>query len=128
MISYVTIGADDIARAKRFYDAILKPMGHLPIYETNSWLGYGQADGADRPKIWICNPINGKPATVANGSMVSIHCPTPEDVDRWHANGLAAGGVDEGGPGRRAHYNPRYYIAYLRDPQGNKLSGFCLTP
>lgn len=44
MISYVTIGADDIARAKRFYDAVLLPLGHQAIYETNSWLGYGQAD------------------------------------------------------------------------------------
>jgi len=59
--------------------------------------------------------------------MVGLHAPSPAIVDRVHAAGLAAGGTNEGGPGRRPHYPQAYYLAYLRDPEGNKISAFCNT-
>ena len=127
MISYVTIGVNDIPRAKTFYDAVLGTLGHQRIYETEDWLGYCPADGAYMPRIWVCKPENGKAATVGNGSMVGLHAPSPAVVDRFHAAGLASGGIDEGPPGRRARYQSGYYLAYLRDPAGNKLSAFCNT-
>jgi len=127
VISYVTIGVNDIERVKAFYDAVLGALGHVRIFETESWLGYSLADGSYMPRIWVCNPEDGQPATVGNGSMVGLHAASAADVDRFHQEGLAHGGRDEGAPGRRAHYNQGYYLAYLRDPEGNKLSAFCNT-
>lgn len=127
MISYVTIGVDDIEAARVFYDAALGALGHQRIFQTDDWLGYVQADGAYMPRIWVCRPIDGEPATVGNGSMVGLHAPTTDAVDRFHAAALAAGGVDEGAPGRRARYQKGYYLGYVRDPAGNKLSAFCNT-
>lgn len=127
MISYVTIGVNDIQRVIGFYDAILGTLGAERIFETETWLGYAPSDGAYMPRIWVCNPIDGNPATAGNGSMIGLHAPSAEVVDRFHEVGLANGGTNEGDPGRRAHYNPGYYLAYLRDPEGNKLSAFCNT-
>ncbi len=127
MISYVTIGVNDIQRAMSFYDAVLGTLGHKRIHATDRWLGYSLADDSYTPRIWVCNPENGEPATVGNGSMVGLHAPSAADVDRFHAVALANGGTDEGAPGRRAHYTPGYYLAYVRDPAGNKLSAFCNT-
>ena len=125
MISYITIGVNDVARAAKFYDAVLGTLGHHRIYSAPGWLGYVQKDGAYMPRIWVCNPENGHPATVGNGSMVGLHAATPADVDRFHAVALAHGGTDEGKPGRRAHYQAGYYLGYVRDPDGNKLSAVC---
>ena len=127
MISYVTIGVDDIPAAMRFYDAALGALGHKRLYTTETWLGYADAEGHYMPRIWVCNPIDGRPATVGNGSMVGLHAPSPAAVDRFHAVALVHGGRDEGAPGRRSHYQPGYYIGYVRDPAGNKLSAFCNT-
>jgi catechol 2,3-dioxygenase-like lactoylglutathione lyase family enzyme len=127
MISYVTIGVNSIEAALPFYDAVMEVLGHERVFLTDTWIGYGLADGVYMPKIWVCMPINGEPATVGNGSMVGLHAASPEIVDRAHAAGLANGGTDEGTPGRRSRYHRGYYIGYLRDPAGNKLSAFCNT-
>jgi catechol 2,3-dioxygenase-like lactoylglutathione lyase family enzyme len=128
MISYVTIGVNDISSARIFYDAVLGSLGHVRVYEQPGWLGYTDAIGNYMPRIWVCNPIDGKPATVGNGSMVGLHAKSPEEVNRFHAAGLAHGGHNEGDPGRRGgDYQPGYYLAYLRDPDGNKLAAFCNT-
>ncbi|MBK7947360.1 MAG: VOC family protein [Deltaproteobacteria bacterium] len=110
MISYVTIGVNDVAKAKVFYDAVLGALGHRRVYETETWLGYTDALGNYMPRIWVCNPIDGNPATVGNGSMVGLHAKSPAEVDRFHAVGLAHGGANEGSPGRRTRYQPGYYI------------------
>jgi catechol 2,3-dioxygenase-like lactoylglutathione lyase family enzyme len=127
VISYVTIGSNDIERARRFYDPVLAVFGHKRIYTREDWLGYGPEDGAVRPLIWICRPFDGKLAYHGNGGMVGLHAETPAQVDAFHAAALAHGGSDEGAPGRRAAYKPGYYLAYVRDPDGNKLSAFCNT-
>jgi catechol 2,3-dioxygenase-like lactoylglutathione lyase family enzyme len=127
VISYVTIGVDDIPRAMTFYDAALAALGHKRIYARDDWLGYCLADGAYTPRIWIFQPENSEAATFGNGSMVGLHAPSTADVDRFHAVALASGGRDEGPPGRRDHYNPGDYLAYVRDRAGNKLSAFCTT-
>ena len=127
MISYATIGVDSIERVLPFYDAIMAVLGHRRIHLSDSWIGYAPADGSYMPRLWICTPENGRLATIGNGSMVGLHAPSPAVVDRVHAAGLAAGGANEGDPGRRPHYPQGYYLAYLRDPEGNKLSAFCNT-
>jgi catechol 2,3-dioxygenase-like lactoylglutathione lyase family enzyme len=102
-------------------------LGHDRVHLSENWIGYGPADGSYMPKLWICTPENGLAATIGNGSMVGLHAPSPAMVDRVHAAGLAAGGSNEGDPGRRPHYPSGYYLAYLRDPEGNKISAFCNT-
>ena len=102
MISYVTIGVNDLSSARIFYDAVLGSLGHVRVYERPGWLGYTDAIGNYMPRIWVCNPIDEKPATVGNGSMVGLHAKSPEEVDRFHAAGLAHGGSQRGrsGPAR----------------------------
>ena len=87
MISYVTIGVDDIQRAMTFYDAVLGTLGHKRIYAADGWLGYSLADGSYMPRIWICNPENGNPAAVGNGSMLGLHAASPADVVKIYGGG-----------------------------------------
>ncbi|MGB4826603.1 MAG: VOC family protein [Paracoccaceae bacterium] len=82
--------------------------------------GYG-LPGDGRCRFWITRPFDGKPASVGNGSMPAFVAPDQAAVRAFHAAGLAAGGKDEGAPGLRP-YGPAFYAAYLRDPDGNKLS------
>ncbi len=131
MIAYVTVGADDIALARRFYDAILLP------------LGYGVTEGADGlsyvlpvpsgqspvlPDFYVKSPHDGGPASAGNGAMVAFETSSQAEVRVLHAAALAAGGADEGAPGFRASYGPRFYVGYLRDPQGNKIALFSSNP
>ena len=120
MISYVTIGVNDISSARIFYDAVLASLGHVRVYEQPGWLGYTDSVGNYMPRIWVCNPIDGNPATVGNGSMVGLHAKSPAEVDRFHAVALGAGGTDNGGPGERT-YHPGYYGAFVLDPDGNNV-------
>lgn len=124
MFSHITVGCQDLARAGRFYDAVLAPLGLIqrPVQPDGSpaslcWIQPGQT----LPRFYARLPWNGEPSTWGNGCMVAFLAPSRQAVDEaWHA-GLATGGTDEGEPGLRAHYGPGYYGAYLRDPDGNKL-------
>lgn len=117
---YLTLGTNDLARAARFYDAALAPLGLVRRATEDSEVGYGFAEDR-RTRIWVTHPFDGKAATVGNGSMIALDAPSREAVDEFHRAGLAAGGTDEGAPGLRP-YGPTFYAAYLRDPDGNKIS------
>lgn len=123
MFSHITVGVTDLARAGRFYDAILSPLGlqRLPM-EPDGGPDALCWTGAERlPEFFAHQPFDGAPPSAGNGSMVAFLAPDAAAVDAAHAAGLAAGGTDEGGPGPRPHYGPGYYGAYLRDPDGNKV-------
>ena len=75
--------------------------------------------------LWVCTPFNGAPATAGNGAMVALWAKTWAQVDAFHAAALAQGGTSEGEPGLRLQYNPDFYAAYVRDPDGNKLAAVC---
>lgn len=120
MFSHVMLGADDIAAAKRFYDATLGALGAEPG-AIDEWgrLVYMHAGG----RFLVTRPIDGAPATAANGFTLGFAAASPAQVDAWHAAGLAAGGTsleDPPGP-RNATAGRVLYLAYLRDPAGNKL-------
>jgi catechol 2,3-dioxygenase-like lactoylglutathione lyase family enzyme len=117
---YLTLGTNDLARAARFYDATLAPLGLIRRATEPTELGYGLADDR-RTRLWITLPFNGKPATHGNGTMPALVGPTQQAVRDFHAAALAHGGSDEGAPGLRP-YGPAFFAAYVRDPDGNKLS------
>lgn len=119
MFSHIMVGADDIDASKKFYDAALGALGVVP----------GRADGNGRVFYMtstgvfaITKPINGEPASSANGSTIGFAASSPEQADAWHAAGIAAGGTAcEDPPGVREMGNSKLYLAYMRDPAGNKL-------
>ena len=117
---YLTLGTGDVARAARFYDATLATLGLIRRATEDSEVGYG-LPGDHRTRIWVTQPYDGKPASVGNGSMLALVAPSQQAVQDFHKAALAAGGSDEGAPGLRP-YGPAFYAAYVRDPDGNKLS------
>jgi catechol 2,3-dioxygenase-like lactoylglutathione lyase family enzyme len=127
MFSHVTVGSNDVARAKAFYERLTGPLGLVckADYPPDA-AGFGRRDG--RPQLWIVKPIDKHPATAGNGVTVGLDAPDRASVDAAHKAGLEAGGKDEGAPGLRTHYHPNYYGAYLRDPDGNKVCVVCHKP
>ena len=123
MFSHVTIGSNDMGKAKPFYDALLQPLGLVRHMDYPNAVGYGPAGG--RPQRWILCPLDKKAASVGNGITIGLEAASRGAVDDAHKAALAVGGADEGAPGIRAHYHPHYYGAYLRDPDGNKICVVC---
>ncbi len=131
MIAYVTVGADDIARAKRFYSAFLPALGY-ELEEGPEGLSYvlpvAPGQSPILPDFYVKRPFDGRPASAGNGAMVAFEARNQQQVRDLHAAALAAGGSDEGQPGFRQDYGPRFYVGYLRDPQGNKIAVFSSNP
>jgi catechol 2,3-dioxygenase-like lactoylglutathione lyase family enzyme len=126
MFSHVTVGSNDIARAKGFYDVVTEPLGLIRHADYPEAIGYGLAGG--RPQLWIVRPLDKKTASVGNGLTVGLEAGTRAAVDAAHAAALKAGGKDEGAPGLRTHYHPNYYGAYVRDLDGTKVCIVCHKP
>jgi catechol 2,3-dioxygenase-like lactoylglutathione lyase family enzyme len=119
MFSHVMVGANDLAASKKFYDAVLGTLG-LPagITDDKGRVFYLSPAGV----FALTAPIDGNPATVGNGSTVGFNVADPATVDAWHAAGVANGGKSiEDPPGVREGGMGKMYLAYLRDPSGNKL-------
>ncbi len=129
MIGYVTLGTNDLERARSFYDALLGEIGasrKMEFPETGFTL-YGT--GERRPGLAVTRPYDGREATVGNGSMTAIAADSRATVDRLHAKALELGGTDEGPPGLRTPDGPgAFYGAYFRDLDGNKLCVFRMGP
>ncbi|MBS0563386.1 MAG: VOC family protein [Proteobacteria bacterium] len=126
MLLYITLGTNDLARARRFYDGVMPTLGIVRRVDGEDEIGYG-APGDSRTRLWIVAPYDQKPATIGNGSMTAFDAASRAAVDAFHKAALAAGGSDEGAPGLRP-YHAHFYAAYVRDPDGNKLSAVCETP
>ena len=131
MIAYITVGADDIARAKRFYSAFLPALGY-DLSEGPEGLGYAlPVESAQRPvypDFYVKPTFDGQSASAGNGVMVAFEASNQRQVRTLHSAALAAGGLDEGQPGFREAYEAHFYVSYLRDPQGNKLALFSNDP
>ncbi|MES0824471.1 VOC family protein [Ruegeria sp. SCP11] len=121
---YTTYGTNDLPRAIRFYDAIFSVLEQprLPGW-TEGRAGWGTDPDAGTG-FWVCKPFDRLTADAGNGTMIAFPAHSAAQVRRFHATGLEHGGADEGGPGVRSYYAPDFYVAYLRDPDGNKLSCF----
>jgi len=131
MLSYITIGADDLPRSGRFYAAVLVPLGYR-MTQTAEGIEFAWPEPPDRPggaaTVYVKHPFDGRAASAGNGSMTAFRAATQAMVRAVHAAGIAAGGADEGAPGFRDDYSAHFYVGYLRDPVGNKLAIFCNDP
>lgn len=132
MFTYICLGTNDLSRSTRFYDAALGALGLARCDTTGEpnwegWAGWGtyEDQGATQVALWVCKPFDGRPATVGNGTMVALRASNWRAVDEFHAAALANGGSSDGAPGLRQQYNPDFYAAYVRDPDGNKLAVVC---
>jgi catechol 2,3-dioxygenase-like lactoylglutathione lyase family enzyme len=126
MFSHVMIGSNDIARSKKFYDALFVAIGGQPgVEDTRGRLAYAHNGG----RFMVTKPIDGKPATHANGGTIGFSMSNPAQADAWHTAGLANGGTTiEDPPGVRHGAAGELYLAYLRDPDGNKLCALYRKP
>ena len=125
MFSHVMIGTNDLARAKTFYDAVLGALGVAPGHVDRHRVFWRTATGV----FSVSLPINGEPATVGNGSTLGFACASAEQAQAWHAAGIAHGGTTcEDPPGLREGAAGPLYIAYLRDPDGNKICALHRLP
>jgi catechol 2,3-dioxygenase-like lactoylglutathione lyase family enzyme len=122
VIGHLSLGVFDLARAVRFYDAVLAPVGMVRVWADATAAGYGPPGGNDklalkRQKQPVVPP--------GPGFHLAFDAPTREAVDRFHAAALVQGGRDAGAPGLRPHYGPSYYAAFVFDPDGHKLEAVC---
>ncbi len=118
MFSHVMVGTSDLDRAKSFYDALLGTLDIPPSMIDRHRMFYRTPTGV----FAVSLPIDGEPATHANGGTIGFTCASPEQVDKWHAVGVANGGKSiEDPPGVRENAAMKLYLAYLRDPDGNKI-------
>lgn len=126
MFSHVMVGANDVEASKRFYDATLGAIGVKPgTVDEKGRLLYLTQTGI----FLVSKPINGEPACFANGGTIGFAMASPEQADAWHAAGVASGGTAcEDPPGVREGGFGKLYLAYLRDPSGNKLCGLHRMP
>ena len=121
MFSHMMVGSNDLDRSKKFYDALFGAIGGRDaMVDPKGRLMYLHNGGI----FMVTAPIDGEPACYANGGTIGFAMETPEQADAWHAAGVANGGVAiEEDPGVREGAGMKLYLAYLRDPDGNKLCG-----
>lgn len=119
MFSHVMVGSNDIARSRKFYDAVFGALGGNPAIEDDKGRLIYMLNGG---LFLVSKPINGEPACHANGGTIGFAVSGPEQADNWHKAGVENGGeAIEDAPGVRSAGFGDLYLAYLRDPDGNKL-------
>jgi catechol 2,3-dioxygenase-like lactoylglutathione lyase family enzyme len=120
MIGYVTIGTNDLARARAFYDALLSLLGAKLLYATETMVAWGTR--VDGTTLMVTLPYDRAAATVGNGGMVALSGSDRATVDAVHAKAIELGARDEGPPGPRG--TSGFYAGYFRDLDGNKLNAY----
>lgn len=121
MIGYVTLGTNDLARAAKFYDALLGEVGAGRFMETDKFIAW--STGANSAGLCAIIPSDGEAATVGKGVMVAMIVDSTEKVDRLYKKAIELGATDEGPAGPRGE---GFYAGYFRDLDGNKLNFFCM--
>ena len=122
MFSHMMVGSNDLDASRKFYDALFEKKGRTDDKGGTTW-------GRKGALFMLAKPLNGQPATHANGGTIGFSFDSAEEVAAWHARGVAAGGTTcENPPGYRENPFGKVYLAYLRDPAGNKLCGVYRPP
>jgi len=120
MFAHLSIGARDVARARRFHDAALKPLGYTCLSSDDGSLGYG----GKSPEFWVIGTGHPVPADDRSGLHICFAAPDRAAVDAFHKAALATGGKDNGKPGLRPDYGPNYYAAFAVDPDGYRIEAW----
>jgi len=120
MYDHVGLKVKDLSASVRFYKTLLAPLGHVLCSEGDGYAGFGPK-GA--PGFWIL----AHKGETGLGAHVAFKAPDRATVERFHAEGLKAGGKDNGRPGLRTEYSPKYYAAFLIDPDGNNVEAVCFS-
>ena len=121
MFDHVSIGVADVARSKKFYDAALKPLGFTLLSDGETSLGYGEK----AVQLWLGATSKPVKPDVESGLHFCFAAKDRAAVDAFHAAALKAGGKDNGKPGVRADYGPKYYAAFAIDPDGYRVEAYC---
>jgi catechol 2,3-dioxygenase-like lactoylglutathione lyase family enzyme len=121
MFDHVSIGVADIARSRKFYDAALKPLGFTLLSDGESSLGYGEK----AVQLWLGATQKPVKADMESGLHFCFAARDRAAVDAFHAAALKSGGKDNGEPGVRADYGPKYYAAFAIDPDGYRIEAYC---
>ena len=121
MYDHIGLKVKDLAASRRFYEAALAPLGHVPGPHDDSYAGIGPADA---PALWLYAAKGAKSAKGPD-THLAFRAPDHKAVAAFHKAGLKAGGTDNGGAGPRADYSPTYYAAFLIDPDGNNVEAVC---
>ena len=123
MIHHVSVGTNDLRRAKAFYDPLMSLIGFRLLKLSEKAAHYGASDIV----FSVQNPADGQRATPGNGAHVAFQAPDRETVRRFYETAISSGARDEGAPGIRENYNANYYCAFVRDLDGNKIEAVTYT-
>ena len=121
MFDHVSIGVSDLKTSGKFYDAVLKPLGHARLSDGESALGYGEKNLS----LWLLATRKPVPASKESGLHFCFVAKDRAGVDAFHAAALKHGGTDNGKPGVRTDYGPKYYAAFVVDPDGYRIEAYC---
>ncbi len=121
MINHISIGAAELAKSRKFYDAALKPLGYICLTEDDASAGYG----GEEARFWVLKSNQPVAQNPESGLHLCFDAPTRKSVDAFYKAALAAGGKDNGEPGVREHYGANYYAAFVIDPDGHRLEAYC---
>jgi catechol 2,3-dioxygenase-like lactoylglutathione lyase family enzyme len=120
MLHHVSVGVTDVARAARFYDAVLGALGYKRVADYSpAAIAYGESK--DKPEFWVGLPHNQGLPSVGNGTHVGFIAKSKAQVEKFHEEALKAGGSNGGEPGPRPDYGPAYYGSFIYDLDGNKI-------
>ena len=120
MLNHVSIGVEDLAKSRRFYDAALEPLGYKCLSEGAEYLGYG----ATTPEFWVLAVNHPVPVNNESGLHFCFSAERRAGVSAFHRAAIAAGGRDNGQPGVRKDYGDDYYAAFVTDPDGYRLEAY----
>jgi len=124
ILTHVFVGTNDVERARKFYDAVLSALGSKRVMDFETGSGWGK----EAPEFLVTIPIDGQPATHANGGTIGFAAPSRKAVQEFHKLALANDGKDISAPSPRPQITPTAYAAYVRDPDDNKICTYCYLP
>jgi catechol 2,3-dioxygenase-like lactoylglutathione lyase family enzyme len=117
LIDHISVGVGDLDRSARFYEAALAPLGLSRLVTRPGTIGFGKS----YPEFWINLRPAMAPVPQDSGCHICLRAKSAAEVDEFHASALDAGGSSDGAPGLRPHDRVRYYAAFVRDPDGNRI-------
>ena len=119
VLDFVMVGSNNYKKSSELYDAAFEPLRLKKILTTEKYIGYAHSSNPDKVVFYITNPVNGKPATMGNGSQITLLAESKEAVEKFYEIAILKGATDEGAPGVRKDGN---YYGYIRDLDGNKIA------